>query len=215
MDSTKRRVLFGVLLILAGILFLLQTVFDVVVEGTIFGAFFALGGVAFLILLFTNPKESWWAAIPGFTMLGLGVLIASPVIFGDTFTEHFGGSIFLGSIALSFLVVMLLHPEFWWAVIPAGTLFTLAIVAGLPQTFGSSGLETGALFFVGLGITFGVLGLLPAGRKMKWPWIPAVILLIMGGLIALGSESAIKYLFPVALILGGVFFLVRSFRKTE
>ena len=148
-------------------------------------------------------------------MLGLGVLIASPVVFGKSFTEHFGGSIFLGSIALSFLVVMLLHPEFWWAVIPAGTLFTLAIVAGLPQTFGSSGLETGALFFVGLGITFGVLGILPAGRKMKWPWIPAVILLIMGGLIALGSESAIKYLFPVALILGGVFFLVRSFRKTE
>jgi hypothetical protein len=49
--------------------------------------------------------------------------------------------------------------------------------------------------------------------RMRWALVPGAILLAMGVLFAVGFETAIGYLWPAALILGGLALLWRSFRR--
>jgi hypothetical protein len=75
-----------------------------------------------------------------------------------------------------------------------------------------SDLGSGGLIFFGLGITFAVLALLPSEQgKMRWAWIPAIALVVIGLLITAAAEEMLLYLGPAALILGGIFILLRAF----
>ena len=214
MNTQTRRIFFGFALILLGGLFLVQQLFHLPIHvGSIIVAmFFLLAGLAFLYVLSNNLNNNWWAAIPGMVLIGLGVLIASSEFLPE-FAKVFGGSLFLGFIGLAFLLVLLIRPQNWWAVIPAGVLFTLAGVAGLAHYF-SNGFATGSIFFLGIGLTFAVVGLMPVGRAEKWPWIPAGICVVMGTLLMIGSgalvNSAFGFIWPAILVLGGGYLIVRS-----
>ena len=146
MNISTRRIFFGAALILLGGLFLFQQLFHLQfhVGAIIVAMVFALAGLGFLYVM-SSKRDNWWAAIPGMVLLGLGVLIAASEFYPH-FANQFGGSLFLGFIGLAFLVVLLLRHEAWWAVIPAGVLFTLALVAGVTQ-FLENGLVSGAIFF--------------------------------------------------------------------
>lgn len=214
MSNTAKRIFAGIALIIVGGLFLVQQIFHLPIHlgGVLVASIFALAGLVFLYVLYTN-RENWWAAIPGFVLLGLGALIASGELF-PVFANRFGGSLFLGSIGLAFLVVYLIKRENWWAIIPMGVLFTLALVAGVAQY---NGMASGAMFFLGIAATFAVLGLMPIGRNEKWPWIPAGICTILGTMLLLGSgaflNSITGLVWPVILVLGGGFLIVRTFLK--
>lgn len=214
MSNTAKRIFAGIALIIVGGLFLVQQIFHLPIHlgGVLVASIFALAGLVFLYVLYTN-RENWWAAIPGFVLLGLGALIASGELF-PVFANRFGGSLFLGSIGLAFLVVYLIKRENWWAIIPMGVLFTLALVAGVAQY---NGMASGAMFFLGIAATFAVLGLMPIGRNEKWPWIPAGICAILGTMLLLGSgaflNSITGLVWPVILVLGGGFLIVRTFLK--
>jgi hypothetical protein len=202
------RILWGSLLILAGLMFLLQNL-GVFRFGDLFwGVLFILGGGAFLTI-FLQDRAQWWAIIPGFTLLGIGVIIGLTVL-APGFMAIIGGSIVLGSIGLAFLIIFLLDREKWWALIPAGTMLTLTVVAAISQAV--PGMETGGIFFLGLGLTFGVVALLPtsAGR-MSWAWIPAGILALMGLLLMAAAGSLIGYLWPLVIIAAGGFLILRTF----
>jgi len=102
------------------------------------------------------------------------------------------------------------HYPFWWALIPAGVLTTLAIVAGIDSRLG--GIDSGAIFFVGLALTFGLVFLV---TRMKWALIPALILAVLS-LVVLGNMSTLfNYLWPIALIGGGLFLLYRVWRPAR
>ncbi|MBA4376340.1 MAG: hypothetical protein C0401_09240 [Anaerolinea sp.] len=214
MKNNSKQVLFGVLLVLAGIVFLIQQLFHLPVGGLFVSLFFAAGGVVFLYVVFRNHKN-WWAFIPGFTLLGLGALIASGDLFPE-FSNQFGASLFLGSIALSFIAILLVKSSNWWAVIPAGALATLALIAGIQN---GDGLLQGGLFFLGIGATFAAVGLLPVGQKEKWPWIPAAICFVLGTLIMIGSgalvNSVFGWIWAVAFLSVGIYLVVRSFLKKD
>lgn len=211
-EKTKRLFL-GAVLVLAGIIFLLQQIFNISIGGLFIALLFAAGGAAFFYVFFKN-REKWWALIPGFTLLGLAALIASGELF-PAVSNRFGGSIFLGAIALSFVTIYLIRPIHWWPIIPAGVLTTLAIVAGIR----GNGMAQGALFFLGVGATFALIALLPAGKKEKWAWIPAGILLAFGILLLVGSGALINsflgWVWALAFVAVGVFFIVRSFTRKE
>jgi hypothetical protein len=214
MNTSTRRIFFGAALILLGGLFLVQQLLHLQfhVGSVIIAMIFALAGLAFIYVLTNNTHENWWAAIPGMVLLGLGALIAASEFF-PTFARYFGGSLFLGAIGLAFLLVLLLRHEAWWAVIPAGVLFTLAAVAGISTTVGN-GLVSGSLFFLGIGLTFAVIGLMPVGRLEKWPWIPAGICLVFGTLLMIGSGAMLNTIYgliwPILLVLIGGFLIFRS-----
>ena len=89
-------------------------------------------------------------------------------------------------------------------------MITLAIISVLDSLL--SDLGSGGLIFFGLGITFAVLALLPTEQgKMRWAWIPAIALVVIGLLVTAAAEEMLVYLGPAALILGGIFILLRSF----
>lgn len=167
---------------------------------------FIAGSFVFLSLFVSQP-DNWWAAIPGMALLGLGALVGLSIIGLD---DLFGGPIFLGALGVSFGLVYLRARQNWWAVIPGGVLLTLALVAGVDQVL--PGVESGGLFFLGLAVTFLLVYLLSAsGERMTWALIPAGVLFVIGLIVTLSTSSLLRFVWPAALILAGIYLIYRAF----
>ena len=209
MDRLGVRIVLALLLIGAGIVFLLDSLEVLEIGILVWAAVFALAGLGFLVV-FVLDREQWWALIPGFILLCLGLIVAVtellPGIEGGWL-----GALFLGSLGLAFWAIFFVRRDFWWALIPGGVLWTVALVAGLSETL--DGEVAGAVLFLGLGLTFAALSLVrtPAGG-LRWALIPAGVMLLLGlaVLVATGNEL-FRYLWPVALILVGLYLLARTF----
>jgi len=205
----RSQVFWGVVILSAGILSLLEVIFDFEFGSIFWSLMFGLGALFFFTIYYNN-RMNWWALIPGFALLGIGLTILSSVLFPAA--DALSGSFVLGAIGVSFISVYLADRRFWWAIIPAGVMFTLVAVILLEPVFSDIG--TGGVFFFGLGITFGVLALIPTqSGRMGWAWIPAVALILMGAFIIGAAEQAILYVGPLALIVGGVFLILRTFLR--
>jgi hypothetical protein len=101
--------------------------------------------------------------------------------------------------------------QHWWAIIPFGVLFTLASMVALDELF--PGLETPGVFFLGLSATFALVAVLPNTQgELRWAWIPAAILLVMGVVFMAAAGEMLAYIWPAALILAGLFLIYRAFR---
>lgn len=199
------RLIFGGLLILGGILALLDVQGVISDAGGIFwGLIFAAAGLAFLYMLY-NDRRNWWAAFPGFALLGLAVSAFLPESL-----EAFGGFVFFAGISSAFWWVYFNDRQQWWAIIPAGVLLTLGIVSVLDEI---TGMDTGGSFFIGLGITFLLVYILERERSRSWALIPGLALLLFG--VALGAPffGLAEYFWPIVLILIGGFFVLQFFRN--
>lgn len=202
--------LIGLILVVGGALLLLQT-FSVVsfAWDTLFGFLFAAGGIAFL-WVFARDREQWWALIPGLVLLSLGALLGLQWI-APRLAADWGGPLFLGGISAAFWAVYATRREFWWAVIPAGVMLTLAAVAGITQAFPEAG---GGLFFLGLGGTFALVYFLPTPEgRMKWALIPAAVLLVFGAVLAASEAEILRYVGPAVLVLAGLYLVYRAFTR--
>lgn len=204
------RIVWGSLLILGGVLFLLENL-NIITFGDIFWGFvLGIGGVGFLSV-YVSDRRHWWALIPGMTLLAVAI-----VVFLDTLLPTVGdtinGAIVLGGIAASFILIYLINREHWWAIIPGGVLTTLAVITLFESVF--TGVETGGLFFLGLGLTFALVAIAPNPHgQMRWAFIPAGILFVMGLLIMAAASQFINLLWPIALILVGLYFVFITFRS--
>lgn len=186
------RIIVGILLILAGAISLLEKVGIIPPGIDLFGAIIGFGGgAAFLYAFLKNPRARWWAAIPAFTLLGLGVAGLLP--------QGLDGLAFLGGIGLAFWAVYLTNTQHWWAIIPGGVLLTLAAISGLSETMGR--VDTGSIFFLGLGLTFLLVALL---ARHNWAYIPAVLLLLLAGALGLGLGGMLDWLWIGVLFLAGL-----------
>jgi hypothetical protein len=198
------RLLLGILLVLGGVLSLLDAMNIISNGGGLFwGLIFAAGGLFFLYLL-VNNRENWWAAFPAFTLLGLAVSSFLPGSLGD-----FGGLVFFAGISLGFWWVYFTDKERWWAIIPAGVLLTLGVVSSVDNA--TTDLATGGLFFLGLGLTFILVAVLPGGSGRSWALIPGTVLLLFGALLGTPYRGITDYLWPAVLILLGGYFVLRFF----
>jgi hypothetical protein len=210
MKFLESRILWGGLLILAGVLFLVQNLGIFRVGDLFWVVLLALSGVFFLSLFLQN-KTNWWALIPSLTLICLGIIVLLNWIMPDR-SQRWSGSILLGGIGLSFALIYLIARQNWWAIIPAGVLITLAAIAGLEQFFPA--LATAGLFFLGLGLTFALVALLPNSQgELRWAWIPGGILLFIGSIFLVAGENLLVYVWPVILILAGGLFIVRALRN--
>jgi hypothetical protein len=211
MKRPESRILWGLLLIAGGVLFLLDSLGIVAVGAIVWPVLIGVASLAFLLVFVTAPRTNWWAAIPGFILLGLTGTIAMDQLIPEA-AEEWSGALFLGGIALAFWMVYLVNPEHWWAIIPGGVLMTLALVAGLSSVL--EGVEMGGVFFFGLGLTFALLALLPTPEgRPRWAIVPAIALVVTGALITAAVAELINYVWPVVLILGGLYLLYRVFRS--
>jgi hypothetical protein len=67
---------------------------------------------------------------------------------------------------------------------------------------------------LGLGITFGLVAVLPNSiAPMRWAWIPAGILGIFGAILLVAAERYLNYIWPSAFILLGIFLVIRSLTR--
>lgn len=207
------RIIFALFLIAMGLVFLLSNLnllpFEINNSQVFWFAAFAVGGVAFLAVFASDLRENWWAAIPGFTLLGLGMLVGLPQLWsGDA-----GGAVFLGMIGLSFWVIYLVRRDYWWAVIPGGALFSLVGVILLSSY---DGFASGGFLFLGLAITFLIVYLLPTPEgRMLWAIWPAGVLGVLGALVMTGAEGAAKFVWPALLIVVGGTFIYRALRSAN
>ena len=205
------RYFWGGLFIIIGVIFLLQYFGFVDFSSILLSLLFALGGLVFLSV-FISDRAQWWALIPGFALLSIAVIVGLDKLLPDLYGEV-GGVIFLAGVGLSFILVYLVERQNWWAIIPGGVLLSLATIVGAEAVF--EGTTTAGLFFLGLGITFGVLALIPTPQgRMQWAWIPSGILTIMGMVLLIVSDSIFRIVGAVALIILGGYLIYRTVRRT-
>ncbi|GIV63327.1 MAG: hypothetical protein AB1457_08405 [Chloroflexota bacterium] len=210
MSRWNWRIVAGGGLILMGVIALLDAVFQVELSALLWSFLFLLGGVAFLAVL-ANDRKQWWAAIPGFTLLGIGALIGLSRL-APAFTDQVGGAIVLGGIGLSFIVVYILNRSFWWAIIPAGVMASLVVMLLLEPVFGDA---IAWIFLLGLAATFGVVYLLPGpgGERMEWAIWPAGVMTVISLVVMGVSLEWAAYAIPALMILAGIVLFVRALRR--
>lgn len=170
---------------------------------------FFMVAISFL-LVYLNNREHWWALLVAYIT---GVIGIAPLMsMGGRNADYFG-AVFLFAVALPFFVVYFRSAENWWAIIPAGAVSVVGVIATLAIAGlindATSGGRVGALLMAGLAGTFAVLWL---RHGMSWAKIVTIILAVM----AVASAFFISYyetFWPVAFILGGLYLLYIALRK--
>ena len=214
MKMLRSRLLWGLLLIAMGVLFLFESLGFLALGGAwsvlFFGAAVAFG------LVFLDNRQAWWAIIPAMTLFGLGALIVIGAYL-EPAAAQWGVGVFMGSIALSFWIIYIVtRREQWWAIIPGGVLLALAAALVLEPFVSGEGFV--AIFMLGMGLTFVLLYLFPTpGGRMGWALIPAAVLSLIGlAFLLVASDIAASVaglVWPLALIIVGGYLLLRSLRQ--
>ena len=197
----------GIFITLGGIVLLVQNLFKIPIGGIFWGAAFLLAGAAFIKLAYEYNRP-WWPFIPGVTLLGMAVSAFLNVFVPKS--EFIQAAVTLGGIGAGFVMVYLREKSNWWAVIPAGVLFTIMSISVLEAT--TLGIRTEPLFLLGIGLTFLVIAWLP-GHRLSWAYIPAIALMAISSLVGFLSEPNNNLIWALILILTGVVLIFRSFRK--
>lgn len=160
-------------------------------------------------------KTISWRAILGVLLILFGsvaLLQALDVITlqGDISAWIMAAIFILGG--LIFLYVLLQAPQTnWWAIIPAGIMVSIALLVGLSFL---PGFDSPWLMFFGFAATFGAVALYTrqSNERFHWAWIPALVFVILGGLMGLNQFEMLKFILPLAMLVGGGFFVWRSLK---
>jgi hypothetical protein len=196
------RILIGATLILGGILMLLDRTGVLKGATDYFWAGILAVGAAIFLFWFFSDRSKWWAAIPGFTLAGMA---ASSLLLDRL---GWGGLAFLGGIGVGFWAIYLASHDRWWAIIPGGVLLTLGVTSVMTDAYGVA--DSGGVFFVGLGITFVLVALL---AKMKWAFIPAAALLLLGYFVGTPFVGVFGFVWIGILLAAGVILVVSALRR--
>lgn len=205
------RILVGVaLLVLGGLMFVEKLGFLQGAASIFWGGVFVFAGGAFGLNFLQNARRNWWAIIPALALLGLGVQNFLPESL-----QGLSGMIFLGALGLSFMVIYATDRLRWWGLIPGGILVTLAAVSGVEQY--APAMETGSIFFIGLGLTFLLVAALPNPLvNTRWAYFPAVVLVLLGAFFgSVANTGLVNYIWPVALIALGLALVSGFFFRRE
>jgi hypothetical protein len=213
--TTKRwtiQIILGAIVLATGVLLLIDAVSGYQVPGLLWSGLLVAGSAAFWYAFLAQPSW-WWAAIPAGALLGAA---ATPVMALDPSGAGQWTEVpFLALLSAGFWAVYLQSHRRWWAVIPGGTLLTLAVVTGLAETVG--GQAMGAILLFGLSLTFVLVAVLPGGRPRRWwPWIVAGALGVAALIVWLqdaGLLTVVNYLWPLAVIGGGAYLLWSAWRR--
>ena len=207
----RSRIIWGILLILAGLVALLVNI-GIVKSNNFYWIIFSLLGAGFFFSFIFENRRNWWALIPGVSLLGVA-LVNLVGWLSPSLEQQWGETILFTGIGVSFLVVYLFDTNQWWAILPAGVLFSLGAVAGLGRYFTDR--ESGGIFLLGLGLTFLLVAIIPnkAGR-MAWAWIPAFTLMIIGTIVMITAGQLIGYIGSFIIITLGILLIYRALRRS-
>jgi hypothetical protein len=195
----------GVMLFLA-----LTTLMVDNVGGEWVGAMFLLLIALVFLFVYLSNRSRTWALLVAYIF---GVLSIAPMLaaFGDM--AAYFGTVFFVAIAIPFFILYFRSENYWWAIIPAGVMTVLAVlatlgIAGLLNDATSGGYAN-AFLMAGLAATFAVVWL----RNHK-PWAKIVAVILAA--VAVASVFFVSYyeiFWPVAIILAGIYLFYTALRK--
>ena len=170
--------------------------------------FLLLIGLTFLFIYLNNQRRIWALIVAYvFSVLSIAPMLAA----GGDMAAYFG-SVFLFAIALPFFLLYFRSTDNWWAIIPAGALSVVGVIAtlaiaGLINDRSSSG-YVNAFMMSGLAATFAIVWL---RHTKSWAKIVTVVLAALAvGSIFFATYSQI--LWPVAIILVGAYLFFAALR---
>lgn len=181
-DLMKKRIpglLSGVFLIIFGVLIILDNLYYLYfIEDYAFSYIFIAAGIVLLVTYLLDKKKIWAVVISLFFLfIGISIFISE----SRYIPEGVIGGLFTFIVGTGFLTAFLKNKKNWWAVIPAGILYTITIMIVLGEYFWYVEDFIAPVFFTGTGLTFGLLYLIRnEENKLNWAKIPALILLIFG-----------------------------------
>ena len=208
------RTIFGVVLILAGVLLLAQRLG--IIGGQSGDAILSLAfgvGTLYFASLFFNDRSRWWAALVAFIFLSF---TASQIIeiFFPAIPSFFAGMSILLFIGLGFIAIYFANKEMWWALIPGGVMLSLSAVTGVEELYPNIPFDAAGILFIGLGLTFLVLYFLRVqGSRLFWAIYPAISLLLFGLFVAFEGEEIWSVVWPALIVLLGIYFIIGAFRR--
>jgi len=169
--------------------------------------------LSFFVVYLNNSTRTWALLVAYIT----GVLGIAPLMSMGGRDAAYFGPIFLFAVALPFFYVYFRSPENWWAIIPAGSVTIVAVIAaaaiaGLINDGGRGGFVTAgyvnAILMSGLAATFAVVWLRHA---RPWAKIVTTVLAVMAVASVLFASSS-QILWPVAIIVVGIYLFYTALR---
>jgi hypothetical protein len=203
--QTRRTSLtWGIILIVFGVMSLVNTYAELTIWAWA-GVLAVAGAVSFLVYL-TGRHEIGpllltyilWAIALLLTFIELKVLQDEAI-----------ATYVLSVIALPFLVVYFRDRGQWWALIPAYVLLVVGLMVILLERVLTDLLVPAYVLFA-VALPFFIVYF--RDRANWWALIPGGIMAIVGFSFLI-SASAAEYILPIALILGGVWLLLRNFGR--
>jgi hypothetical protein len=177
--------IWGILLILAGALFLAQTLgyFDWLTTQA--WVWICTGfSLAFLAAYFISGVGNWGWLFPA--LISGGIALSLTLMLGGVDGALIGVPILAG-IGLPFLVAFLVdRRQNWWALIPVWVFAVLVVVTLLSER--APGELVGAVIMFSIALPFLVVYL--TDRTRWWALIPAFVLAAVGAVILLSSTAA-------------------------
>ena len=161
------------------------------------------------LVVYLNNRTQVWALLVAYIMAVLGI---APLMATGGRDAAFYGPIFLFAVALPFFVLYFRSAENWWAIIPAGSVTTVAAIAalaiaGLIRDQNEGGYAN-ALLMGGLAATFTVVWL-----RHSRPWAKIVAIVLAALAVASVFFAAYSQIFwPLAIILLGVYLFFTALR---
>jgi len=206
-QSMRQGFVWGGLLILLGAVLLVETYTDLTAWAWVI--ILAAGGLGAFGVYLTD-RSDWGLLIPAYVLWSVAGLVA--LIELNILRDESIATYVLTAIALPFLVVFLRNRDQWWALIPAYVLLVVGVMVGLLGLGVLTDLLVPAYVMFAIAIPFFVVYV--RNTKQWWALIPGGILAIIG-LSFLIAEAAAQYIAPVALVIVGVWILVRQFTRKE
>lgn len=162
------------------------------------------------LIVYMNKRTRTWALLVAYITAVLGI---APAMASYGAVAAYYGAVFLFAAALPFVALYFRSSDKWWAIIPASTLILLSIITAAAVTGRIDNPNQGgyvtALLMGGLAAAFAVIWLRHAKAWAKVVTIALAAVALTSGLFAAQSEI----LWPVAIILVGVYLLFTSRRK--
>jgi len=170
---------------------------------------FLFGGLALLSLY--NQSKATWQLITGI----FAIFIAIMIFIEEThiISDDFIGVLTVWLIAAGFFFVYHKNNRNWWAVIPAGFMFSVGWIVLLTEVWRGFDHYAPVIFFLGLSLTFGYLySIRNTENKLDWAIWPAgatffLCILVFSSMMFHGIDD---FIFPAMLIIAGIYLIRRN-----
>jgi len=186
-------------------------------QGELVGTFvLLLIALPFLVVYLRNRARRWALIVAG--VLAVNSLIPA---LSAGLNEDLVGPAVMFLFAAPFFVVYFTGIRRWWALLVGGIFATLGVVTlvtlqAMTNALGGeplAGQVAGAVFFLGLGLTFLVLWLRRSSAPTAWAIYPASVLGALALVTLMVGRPGYETAWPIIFIASGVLLLFVSFRK--